>query len=148
MKNTVHFTLALVVCFMMLSSVGFAQDDEGHIYVVSTFKSVIPEGGSADERDNLLMELIEAQKSNKKVLSSVTLRHHWGSDFRDWVFITEYKSMADFAEAEKINQKLNKKKWKDDDERAEFFRKLGKYFSEHSDEIYIELPKFTQKKRK
>jgi len=148
MKNTVHFTLALVVCFMMLSSVGFAQDDEGHIYVVSTFKSVIPEGGSSDERENLLMELREAQKSNKKVLSSVTLRHRWGSDTRDWVFITEYKSLADFAEAQKINQKLHKKKWKDDDERAEFFRKLGKYFSEHSDEIYIELPKFTQKKQK
>lgn len=148
MKNTVHFTLALVVCFMILSSVGFAQDDEGHIYVVSTFKSVMPEGGSAKERDDLLLELKEAQKSNKKVLSSFVLRHHWGSDGRDWVFITEYKSMADFAEALKIDQKLNKKKWKDDDKRAEFFRKLGKYWSEHSDEIYRELPKFTKKKQK
>lgn len=146
MKNTVHFTLALVVCFMMLSSVGFAQEDEGHIYVVSTFKMLIPEGGSAAERDNLVMELIEAQKSNKKVLSSITLRHHWGSDSRDWVTITEYKSMADFVEALKIDAKLNKKKWKDDEGVTEFFRKLGKYFTKHSDEIYIELPKFAQKK--
>jgi len=149
MKNTIHFTLALVVCFMMLSSVGFAQDDEGHIYVVSTFKTVIPEGGTSEDRDNLLMELTEAQKSNKKVLSSITLRHRWGNDGRDWVVITEYKNMADFVEAGKINTKLNKKKWKDDDVRAEFFRKLGKYFEGgHSDEIYIELPKFTQEKRK
>ena len=145
MKNTVHFTLALVACFMILSSVGFAQDDEGHIYVVRTRKTVIPEGGSAKERDNLLMELMEAQKSNKKVLSIKHLRHHWGSDSRDWVTITEYKNMADVLEAGKISVKLNKKKWKDDDERAEFFRKLGEYFLDgHSDEIYQELPKFAK----
>ncbi|MCH7494559.1 MAG: hypothetical protein IH825_00500 [Candidatus Marinimicrobia bacterium] len=147
MKNTVHFTLALVACFMMLSSVGFAQDDEGHIFVISTFKGVMPEGGSSDDRDNLMMELIEAQKSNKKVVSSMTLRHRWGSDSRDWVFITEYKSMDDFLEALKIDSKLNKKKWKDDEGVTEFFRKLGKYFTKHSDEIYIELPKFGQKKK-
>ena len=147
MKNTVHFTLALIVCFMMLSSVGFAQEDEGHIYVVTTWKTVIPEGGSADERDNLLMEVIEAQKSNKKLLSSMHLRHHMGSDSRDWVVITEYKNMADIEEARKINQKLNKKKWKDDDKRAEFFRKLGKYFPKHSDETYRELPKFAKEKQ-
>ena len=149
MKNTIHFTLALVVCFTMLSSVSFAQEDEGHIYVVSTFKMVIPEGGSRDERDNLLMELQEAQKSNKKVLSSITLRHRWGNDSRDWVTITEYKNMADIVEAQKINTKLNKKKWKDDEGVTAFFQKLGKYFEGgHSDEIYIELPKFTQEKRK
>jgi len=148
MKNTVHFTLALAVCFMMLSSVGFAQDDEGHIYAVTTWKTVIPEGGSADERDNLLMELLEAQKSNKKVLSQMQLRHFIGNNSRDWVVITEYKSMADFLEARKINQKLHKKKWKDDDERAAFFRKLGKYFPKHSDEIYREFPKFAKQKRK
>jgi len=147
MKNTAHFILALVVCFMMLNNVSFAQDDEGHIYVVTTWKMVMPEGGSADERDNLILELIEAQKSNKKVLSSMTLRHRWGSDSRDWVVINEYKNMADVLEAQKINEKLNKKKWKDDDERAEFFRKLGKYFLKHSDEIYRELPKFAQKKQ-
>ena len=147
MKNTVHFTLAFVVCFMMLSSDGFAQDDEGHIYVVTTWKTVIPEGGSSKERDSLILEVIEAQKSNKKVLSSITMRHHWGSDSRDWVVINEYKNMADVLEAQKINTKLNRKKWKDDEGVTEFFRKLGKYFIKHSDEIYRELPKFTKKEK-
>ena len=78
----------------------------------------------------------------------MTLGHHWGNDGRDWVTITEYKNIADFVEAQKINTKLNKKKWKDDEGVTEFFQKLGKYFVDgHADEIYIELPKFTQKKQ-
>lgn len=73
MKNIVHFALASAVCFLMLNSLGFAQE-EGHIYVVTTLKMVVPKGGTAAERDSLLLELIEAQKSLEKI-HSVLLVH-------------------------------------------------------------------------
>jgi len=144
MKPTAYFlALALAACVLLFSDSAFAQEEEeGHIYVVSTFKIAMPEGGSGDERDSLLMELIEAQKSNEKVLSSKNLRHRYGSDFRDWVVIAEYATWADIEEAANINQELNRKKWPDDKKRAAFFQKLFKYFPTHSDEIYTNLPKF------
>ena len=143
MKPTAYcLALALVACFLLFSNSAVAQEEEGHIYVVTTFKIAIPEGGSAEERDAMLMELIDAQKTNAKVLSSKNLRHRYGSDFRDWVVITEYANFADIEEAANINQELNRKKWPDDKKRAEFFQKLFKYFPDHSDEIYTNLPKF------
>lgn len=78
----------------------------------------------------------------QKFGSQKNFRHYYGSDFRDWVVITEYKTWADIEAAAGINQELNKKKWPDDKKRAEFFRKVMKYFPTHSDEIYRELPKF------
>jgi len=117
--------------------------EEGHFYVIMTWKTVMPEGGSAEERDSLLLEFQEAvTKKNEKILSSRNLRHYYGSDLRDWVVITEYETWADIEEAGKIGDELCKQKWPDEEERKEYFRKIMKYFSTHSDEIYKDLPKF------
>jgi hypothetical protein len=144
MKNPMQYlALMLTVCFLLANNATFAQEEEeGHIYVVTTSRAVMPDDGTEAERDSLIMELRDAQKSNEKVLSQINLRHTYGNDSHDWVVITEYKSWADIPEAGKINQELNKKKWPDEKERQDFFRKLGKYFDGHSDEIYTELPKF------
>ncbi len=98
--------------------------------------------GSADERDSLVTELYNAQKSNPKVLNTLELRHLWGNDSREWVVISQYATWADIEEANKINQELNKKRWPDDEERAEFFQQPFKCFGRHSDEIYSEIPEF------
>lgn len=144
MKNkTQYFTLTLVVCFMLFSNMVFAQEEEQpHIFIVQTWRTVMPEDGSGAERDSLILELDEAQKSNEKVLSVKHLRHRFGNDSHDWVVIVEYASWADIEEAGKINQELQKKRWPDEKERQEFFKQLLKYFDGHSDEIYNELPKF------
>lgn len=143
MKYALRFALALTLCIFTLSTIASAQDDEGHIYVVMTFKSVIPEGGTSEERDALLTELLEAStRNNDKILSQISLRHFWGNDSRDWVVITEYESMEDFVASGDIATELNKKKWPDEEERDAFFKRLFEYFPSHSDEIYRELPKF------
>jgi len=143
MKPTAYcLALALTACVLLFSNSAIAQEEEGHIYVVTTWKSAMPEGGSAEERDALVMEINEARKSNEKVLSVKNLRHRYGSDRRDWVVIIEYATWADIEEAANINQELDRKKWPDDKKRAEFFRKLTSYFPDHSDEIYTGLPKF------
>ena len=144
MKNRIqHFTLTLVVCFLLFNTVVFAQEEEQpHVFVVVTWRTVMPEDGNAAGRDSLLLEWVEAQKSNEKVLSSKNLRHRFGNDSHDWVVISEYASFADIAEAGKISQELTKKRWPDEKERQEFFNQLGKYFDGHSDEIFTGVPKF------
>jgi len=144
MKNLVYFFAGICCFFLLLNMAAYAQE-EGHVYVVATYKAVMPDGGTAAERDSLLSEWVEAvEKNNDKIISSKTLRHLYGNNSNDWVVITEYKNWADIEAAHKMNLELNKMKWPDDKKRAEFFRQLGKYFSgySHSDEIYTELPKF------
>ena len=145
MKNIVHHLVTtLTVCFLLFSiGSSFAQEEEEqHIYHIQTWRYVMPEGGSPAERDSLLKESMEAQKTNDKVLSQMTLRHRLSRDSRDWVVITEYKSMADYAAAGPIRQELNRKRWPDANERRAFFQKLGRYFRNHSDELFRELPRF------
>ena len=145
MKNIVHHLVTtLTVCFLLFSiGSSFAQEEEEqHIYRVQTWRYVMPEGGSSAERDSLIKEFMEAQKTNDKILSQMHLRHVISRDSRDWVVITEYKSMADFAAAGPISRELNRKRWPDAKERGAFFQKLGRYFPNHSDEIFRELPSF------
>ncbi len=56
-----------------------------------------------------MMVSVELQNMNPKYLSAKVLRHHWGSDFRDWVFITECATWADIEEAGKIDEENFKK---------------------------------------
>jgi hypothetical protein len=146
MKNTVRFfALTLSVFYLVLNSPVLAQEEERNIYVITTWKTVIPEGGNAAERDSLLSEWVtDVQNRNDKILSTKVLRHYYGSDSQDWVIIDEYKTWSDIEEAVKIGRELSKEKWPNDEERAEFFRKVMKYFTTHSDEIYRELPRFNK----
>ena len=147
MKKIITCFVALSVCFLLFNTgVAFGQEEEEeevrHIFTISTWKAgAIPEGGSAAERDSLMMISVELQNMNPKYLSAKVLRHHWGSDFRDWVFITEYATWADIEEAGKIDEENFKKKWPDK-KWEEYLRMFGKYFTTHSDEIYEERPKY------
>jgi len=139
-----YLVAALAVCFLLSNTSAFAQEEEedGHIFTISTWKaSKIPEDGSRAERDSLLMISVELTNMNPKYLSAKVLRHSWGSDFRDWVFITEYATWADIEEAGNIDEENFKKKWPDKEWRG-YLRTFGKYFTTHSDEIYTELPKY------
>ena len=76
MKKIIQcLAVVFLVILMFINISAFAQDEEGHIFTVSTFKAVMPEGGSAAERDSLLMIGVELQKLNPKQLSVKLLRH-------------------------------------------------------------------------
>lgn len=144
MKSTItHLILVVSVCLLLFNTIAFAQEEEeeGHLFTVTTFKGVMPDGGSAAERDSLLMMGVELQKMNPKYLSAKLLRHHWGNDFQDWVFITEYATWGDIEAAADIDEKNFEKKWPGKDF-GEYLQAFGKYFPTHSDEIYRELPKY------
>jgi len=142
-KAAVVFALAFGFS-VLLSTVPVAaqeEGEEGHLFYVVTYKFVMPEDGTEEERDALLKEYIEAvTKKNEKIISHRELRHYVGSDVRDWLIVEEYATWADMGEADKISEELTKKKWPDKKERDEFFKKLGRYFPGHSDEIYTGLP--------
>ena len=144
-KMTVLFALsfAVLLLFPFQYNAAYAQQEERHVFLVQTWKAVIPEGGSAAERDSLLLEWFEAvTMKNDKILSVKELRHYYGGNSHDWVAILEFKSWEDFAAFQKINQELFRSKWPDEKERADVNRMFRKYFPSHTDKIYRELPKF------
>ncbi|MEJ2636376.1 MAG: hypothetical protein P8184_13935 [Calditrichia bacterium] len=145
MKRIIAAVFAMVLISMLIQVHKiYAQDMKGHIFVVTTHHTLMPQDGSEQERDAMLKELFEVDKNNPKVISSRELRHYYGNDSHDWVVITEYANWQDIDEANKISDELYKKKWPDKKERDAFFKKLGKYFAGHSDEIYQELPEYSR----
>ncbi len=142
MKHPAYAIALICGSLLLFGGVASAQDD-GHVYVVVTWESIMPDGGTAEERDALVSEYVEAViKKNDKIISHKNLRHMYGGNNHDWVVINEYATFADIAEASELNQKLSEKKWPNEKKRTEFFRKLGKYFTGHADEIYRALPEF------
>ena len=138
-------TLMLLVVFL-ICSVWTAHAQTGNVFIVQTFKAKMPEGGTAAERDSLYMEWVEnVAKKNEKILSHRDFRHYFGQDSRDWIVITEYRSLTDFEATDSINVQLARKRWPDDKKRADFNQKLFRYWEPiHADEVYRILPKFSK----
>ena len=130
------FGFAIVI---LLSGSGFAQD--GNYFTVSTWKIVVPEGGSRAEFLELQKEWRDKIVSkNEKIISERVMRHQSGSDGRDWVFITEYANWNDIDLAAERQNELVEEAWPNEEERRAFFQKFFSYSQGHSDEIYQESP--------
>lgn len=141
MKNLISLFVFTGCIFILFSGEIIAQDDmDGHVFTVISFKSTMPQDGSIEELDSLMNEYTSAAvKKNDKILSSKSLRHLYGSDSRELVVINEYASFADIEVAGKMNEELMKKRWPDETEREEFWKRFNHYFTNHSDEIYMEM---------
>lgn len=128
--------------FLLGSGSASAQAQSNNLFVATTMKAAMPEGGRAAERDSL-MELYHEQvtKKNPLVISQRVVQHFYGSNNHDVVFITEYKDWASIDAAGDKDTELFEKYWKDDASRRQFNRAYGKYFTGHSDEIYSERTK-------
>lgn len=144
MKTTIGVMFVLAVLNILWGSAAFAQaNPQGHHFTVTTFHATMPEGGSAAERDSVLAMFTELSKANAKYVSQRMMRHSWGHNSQDWVIITEYATWEDIESSGKIDEDNFKKKWpKGDFEKMN--RTFNKYFPNHSDEIYTELPKYTK----
>ena len=126
------FTVALV-----FSGVLYAQDEDPHVYVVTTWESLNPEGGSNSEFDSLRTIWIENVVNNNEFMVNQTIMTHmYGNNSSDYVIITEYKSFTDIEKASNRNTELFREFMPDDEERAEYFEAVFKYFGNHADEIY------------
>jgi hypothetical protein len=131
----------VIVLISSIDSYAQEEEEEGHYYTVTTWKFKVPADGSNAELDSLLkVWQEEVVLKNDKILSEKVLRHLWGSDMRDWVFITEYANWNDIKEAGEMQGKLVEAAWPDKEDRKEFFKSFNKYGVTHSDELYMDLP--------
>ena len=133
----------LSICFLFVgilafSGILYAQDENRHYFVATTYERVFPEGGSQAELDSLGHFFNEnAIKKNEFILSEQVLRHAWGHNSTDFVVIQEFKNWADIEKSGNRNVELIKEAIPDDKERQKYYMEFGKYFgNKHSDEIY------------
>lgn len=142
MKATILFCFVALALLLPTPDAQLYAQDEGHVYLVTTYKTAMPEGGSMRERDSLLALAFDwSVKKNDKILSERELVHWFTNDSQEWIVITELKDWADIEAAGKMDEELMKKAIPDDKKRREFNQRLAKYFPTHSDKIMREMPK-------
>jgi hypothetical protein len=141
-KNFINiFFITLFICAFGTNSNLFAQEENnGNIFVVTTFEMAFKPGNTMAEFDSLNKLYTEKVISkNNLIVSQRTLRHFWGHNNRDFVVITEVKNWGDIIEANKLSNELFEKAWPNEEARKEYNDANNKYFTgKHSDEIYQE----------
>jgi len=131
------FIVFLLTVALGFSGMLYAQEEAPHIFEVTTWEAVNPEGGSNAERDSLIAIWTEnAINKNEFIVNQTIMTHLYGSNSSDYVVMNEHKSISDMEKAQSRNNELFREFMPDDEARAEFFDVLFKYFGSHSDEIY------------
>ena len=136
------FSLAVMLLLILfISSQINAQDEDPHVYTVTTTQFVFPDGGSIAEWDSLNTLFMEnVINKNEFIISQRALRHMWGHNSEDLVYITEYKSFTDIEKGQARNTELFNEAWATSEERQAYNDAANKYFgNHHSDEIYQEV---------
>ena len=136
------FPVAAILLFtFFFSSTMFAQDESPHVFTVTTTQFVFPDGGSIAEWDSLNTLYMEnVINKNEHIISQRALRHMWGHNSEDLVYITEYKSFTDIEKGQERNTELFREAWATSEERRAYNNAVNKYFgNHHSDEIYQEV---------
>jgi hypothetical protein len=100
-----------------------------------------PEDGTTKEFNELYTEYFDnVMMKNTDLLGYYPLRHHTGSDGRDFVEIMVFKNLSSLDSGLNMNSKLAKAHWPDDEKRKVFFKKMTRYFENwHGDAIYTNL---------
>jgi len=142
MRNLSFLLAVILLLTFFISFQGNAQDEDPHVYTVTTTEFNFPDGGSNAEWDSLNTLYMEnVINKNEYIISQMALRHMWGNNSQDLVFISEYKSFADIEKAQDRNTELFREAWPTSEERRAYNRAVNKYFgNRHSDEIYQEDP--------
>ena len=130
------FLLTLVLAY---SSMLYAQEEEPHVFVLTTWELLSPEDGSDAEFDSLGAYWYEnSVKKNEFIVSQTSMGHLYGSNAYDFVVLTKYKNFCDIEKAADRGFELIREAIPDDKERQKFWAAFSKYFGNHSDEIYQE----------
>lgn len=139
LKSKISFLVLIAVVFFAANI--SAQDmDDSHVIYVQTWKmKSLPMGDDGKAFAEMLQKQSDAVKDNERLLSFHVVRHFWGSDSRDLVMISEFKTTEDlFAFNEEMNAAFDKAFSKEENERMQ--KLWDKYVGQHSDEIYREVP--------
>ena len=135
MLRSTSFLLLFSVIFIF-SHAAIAQDiKDASVVLIETFKLQSILGEDAEVFSEMLKRTADVYNKDPRVIRSYILRHYWGADSRDLVFVYEFKSESDlysFAnEYDKMLEKaLTKEQFEDD------YKLWNKYVGQHADEIY------------
>ena len=139
--KTLFAVLFLVTVFASFSNSLMAQDNQGNIFVVTTFERAFPKDGSARELDSL--SALYSEKcfaKNDYIVSYKVMRHFWGHSNTDFIQLMEVKSWEDIVKANEKIDELFMSTWATSADRKKFNDAYNKYFTgKHSDEIYSEV---------
>ena len=140
MRNLSFPVAVILLLTFFFSSTVFAQDESPHVFTVSTFEFIIPDDGSGAEFDSLnTLYMNNVINKNEYIISQRALRHMWGHNSLDLVYITEYKSFDDIEKGQDRTTELFRETWTTSEERQVFNSAIFNYFGDrHSDEIYQE----------
>ena len=141
MRNLSFLLTAIMLLTFFSSSTLNAQDESPHVFTVTTTQFIFPDGGSMAEWDSLNTLYMEnVVNKNEFIVSQRALRHMWGHNSLDLVYITEYKTFTDIEKAQDRNTELFRETWTTAEERQVYNRAANNYFGDrHSDEIYQEV---------
>ena len=126
------------VCLLLAGFSAKAQEQQGNVYAVSTYK--IP-----FDRISEYFELYEKEAKprvaqNEFILSQRFFTHAYGPDWTVMV-INEYKDLASIQAAQKRGTELFEKQYPDKAKRDELTKKFQGFSQAHTDALVVENPK-------
>lgn len=129
----------LFFTFVLFSAAAMAQsEDDTRVVHIQTNKFTAGLGDDAEAFGDMLRRQAEIFNKDPRLLGVRILRHSWGNDSRDLIFISEFKDMADLESFyNDMNSMLENGMTK---EQLDMDNELyGKLVGMHSDEIYVEI---------
>jgi len=109
------FMALSAMCLSGVCGTAYAQDDDddGHIYTVSTYKWPF---NNLEEIFGLMEETQDIVEKNEYILSRKVLTHYWAGEFSVMTII-EYASLADIEKAQERSTELFNAKYPEEAER-------------------------------
>ena len=134
----ISISILLFSVLVLFSATTLAQSDDASVVHVQTNKMIGNLGDDAEAFNDMLRRQSDLVNKDERVLSNRVLRHNWGADSRDLVFVTEFKSLEDlfsfYNDMDSMFEKAFSKEQLDADNAL-----YAKYVGHHSDEIYREV---------
>jgi hypothetical protein len=140
MRKFIVFTVLFSALFLFSSQSWAQSSDSAYVIHVQTWKmSSRPTGDDAKAFYDMLRKQSEIISNDPRIVHTFVVRHYWGNDSRDLVFITEFTSLKDlFSFYDDMGSMLEKALSKEELEKGNTL--WAKYAGYHSDEIYGEVP--------
>ncbi len=144
--NARHTLLLAGAALLLAITPGTIQaqddDDDGHIFTVSTFQWPF---NNLDDIFEMIEENHELTEQNEFILSQKVLTHVWAGDF-SVMFIAEYATFEDIAKADKRDTELLEAKYPKEEDRDARDKKFAALAGDniHKDQILQENTKLAK----
>ena len=144
--NAKHILLLAVTALLLATAPDSLQaqddDDDGHIFTVSTFQFPF---NNLDDIFEIMEENHELTEQNEFILSQKVLTHMWAGAF-SVMFIAEYATFEDIDKADKRGTELFEAKYPDEEDRDAREKKFAALAGDgmHEDHILQENTKLAK----